>query len=110
MDTLLFTIFTPTYNRAYKLPRLYLSLQEQTVKNFEWLIIDDGSTDHTMEVVSEWQKSKDNGFQIRYIRKENAGKPRAINDASQIANGKYIQIMDSDDYLTPDAMQMGFRD
>ena len=49
------TIFTPTYNRAYRLPNLYKSLQEQTCKDFEWLVVDDGSTDNTSKLFEQWQ-------------------------------------------------------
>ena len=70
------TIFTPAYNRANLLPRLYDSLCRQTVKDFEWLIVDDGSTDNTEEVCKSFTGE---GFPVRYYRKENGGKQRAIN-------------------------------
>lgn len=98
-----FTIFTPTYNRAYILPRLYESLKEQTNKNFEWLIVDDGSTDETAKLVKKW-KREENGFQIKYYFKENGGKPRAINFGIQFAHEKFFFMIDSDDYLLPDAV------
>ena len=63
----LFTIFTPTYNRAYILPKLYESLCAQNVKNFEWLIVDDGSKDETEALVNEWVK-KENDFEINYYK------------------------------------------
>ena len=59
-----FTVFTPTHNRAYTLYRVYNSLQAQTYRNFEWLIIDDGSTDNTTDLVKQWQKEAD--FPARY--------------------------------------------
>jgi len=60
-----FTVFTPTYNRAHTLPRVYESLKHQTFRDFEWLIVDDGSTDNTKELVEVWQK--ENLFPIRYF-------------------------------------------
>ena len=71
------TIFTPTYNRANTLPRVFESLEMQTLKNFEWLIIDDGSTDNTEEVVSSFYSKA--SFPIRYVKQENAGKQAAWN-------------------------------
>ena len=60
------TVFTPTYNRAYCLHTGYEALCRQTLKDFIWLVVDDGSTDNTKELVEEWQK-KDNGFEIQYL-------------------------------------------
>ena len=74
------TVFTPTYNRAYSLPRLYKSLQRQTVYNFEWLIVDDGSIDNTHELIEKWKNEK-NKFPIYYYWQKNGGKCRAINKA-----------------------------
>ena len=69
------TVFTPTYNRAYILPKLYDSLCQQTVKSFEWLIVDDGSVDNTQELVEKWIEEKK--IEIRYFKQENGGKQRA---------------------------------
>lgn len=99
-----FTVFTPTYNRAYILPKLYDSLKTQSTKNFEWLIIDDGSTDNTEELVNAWL-SDDCGFAISYLKKENGGKPRAINYGVSLAQGEFFFMVDSDDYLLPNAME-----
>lgn len=98
------TVFTSTYNRAYILPQLYKSLCEQSCKNFEWLVIDDGSNDNTEELVAKW-KSVDKGFQILYYRIPNGGKPRAINFGVTKANGKFFFMIDSDDHLTPNAIE-----
>jgi len=102
--SLLFTVFTPTYNRAYILPKLYASLCSQTNKNFEWLIVDDGSSDNTEILVRSWL-SVEKGFSIRYFKKENGGKPRAINYGVQKALGDFFFMVDSDDYLLPDAIE-----
>ena len=96
------TIFTATYNRKHTLIRLYESLCKQKKKNFEWLIIDDGSTDNTEELVSEFQKKTDS-FPILYKKQRNGGKHRAINTAVQMAKGTLFFCVDSDDYLTEDA-------
>lgn len=98
------TIFTPTYNRAYIIGQLYESLKRQTVKKFEWLIIDDGSMDETEEVFTRWIK-EENEFAIRYYKQENGGKCRAINKALDFANGKLFLVVDSDDILTDDALE-----
>lgn len=92
------TVFTPTFNRAYILKNLYKSLLGQTVNNFEWLIIDDGSTDNTECIINEWEK-EDNRFKIRYYKIMNGGKQRAINKGVQLAKGDLFFIVDSDDYL-----------
>ena len=97
------TVFTPTFNRAYILPVLYRSIQRQTFRDFEWLIVDDGSTDNTEELVSGWIKEQ-NDFPIRYIKQSNGGKCRAINRALDDARGELFFTMDSDDYLTDDAL------
>ncbi len=96
------TIMTPTYNRAYVLPRLYDSLCQQTRQDFEWLVIDDGSTDGTAELIFDYRVKSD--FSINYFHKENGGKHRAINEGVVHATGDWIIIVDSDDLLTGDAV------
>lgn len=103
MEEKLITIFTPTYNRAKLLERVYLSLYRQTCKNFEWLIIDDGSTDDTSKLIERFIQK--NIFTIRYCKKNNAGKHSAMNQAFQAAKGDYFVCIDSDDYLMDDAVQ-----
>ncbi|MFM5237744.1 glycosyltransferase family A protein [Aeromonas veronii] len=93
---------TPTYNRAYVLPRLYDSLCQQTSRDFEWLLIDDGSTDGTAELIFDYRVKSD--FSINYFYKENGGKHRAINEGVVHATGDWIIIVDSDDLLTGDAV------
>ena len=102
-NNILITVFTPTYNRGYIIENLYKSLKTQISNNFEWLVIDDGSTDNTEELFKKWNK-EDNKFNIRYVKTDNNGKPRAINKALEIANGRYLFMVDSDDHITNDAI------
>jgi len=97
------TIFTPTYNRAHLLPRLYNSLKNQTVFNFEWLIVDDGSVDNTQELVKAW--IEDNIINIRYIYQNNGGKHRAFNTGVKNANRELYFCVDSDDCVPPDCIE-----
>lgn len=99
------TVFTPAYNRAHTLLRTYESLLQQDCKDFVWLIIDDGSTDHTAELVRRWQ-SKENGFEIRYIYKENGGMHTAHNTAYAHIDTELNTCIDSDDKLAPGAVRM----
>jgi len=98
------TIFTPTYNRSHLLTRLLDSLYRQSQKNFEWLVVDDGSTDDTELFFSELM-SKPQPFVIRYTKQKNGGKHRAVNNGVKIAQGDLFFIVDSDDYLTDDAVE-----
>ena len=97
------TVFTPAYNRAYTLGRLYQSLQQQDCLDFEWLVINDGSTDNTDALFQQWMQEK-NVFSIRYYRIANGGKQRAINKALELAKGDYFFIVDSDDLLCSNAI------
>jgi len=96
------SIFTPTYNRAYILPQLYESLCRQTNKEFNWLIVDDGSTDETRSLIERWVKEAK--IRISYVYQENSGKHVAINTASESLSSKWMCIVDSDDHLTDDAV------
>lgn len=98
------TIFTPAYNRAHTLPRTYDSLLAQDCKDFDWLIVDDGSTDQTAELVRQWQK-EDNGFRIRYIYKENGGMHTAHNTAYENIDTELNVCIDSDDQLAAGAVR-----
>lgn len=102
------TIFTPTYNRAHLLPNLYNSLLKQSCKDFEWIVIDDESTDDTEQVVQKMIEDK-NIFQINYFKQKHGGKHRAINKALEIARGEYFFIVDSDDYLTENAVELIYK-
>lgn len=99
-----FTVFTPTYNRINTLHRVYDSLKRQTFRDFEWLIIDDGSSDGTGRLVCQWQK--ENQFPIRYIWNENKGINRSINQGVWAARGRYFLIIGSDDAFIPEALEI----
>lgn len=98
------TVFTPTYNRAYIIDKLYKSLLAQTDKNFEWVVVDDGSTDNTEKYFKEILE-QNSPFSITYVRQSNGGKHRAINRGVQLARGELFFIVDSDDYLLEDAIE-----
>lgn len=98
------TVFTPTYNRAYIIGNLYESLKRQTFADFEWLVVDDGSSDNTEELLKEWVKNETR-FKIRYYKKTNGGKHTAINKGLDLAEGVLFFTVDSDDYLTDDALE-----
>lgn len=97
------TILTPTFNRRHTLGRLYESLCNQDCFDFEWLIIDDGSTDNTK---SDFETLQETRFNVKYYYKENGGKHRAINFGIKYAIGEWILILDSDDLLTPNAISI----
>ncbi|WP_455544258.1 glycosyltransferase family 2 protein [Intestinibacter sp.] len=99
------TVFTPTYNRAYILKQCYDSLCRQTCKDFVWLIIDDGSSDNTKELVDEW-KSKENGFEIRYAYKQNGGMHTGHNKAYELIDTELNVCIDSDDYMPDNAVEL----
>lgn len=100
------TIFTPTYNRVNLLQNLYGSLRNQKIKNFEWIIVDDDSTDNTDEVINNWITKNKDEFVIRYFKQKHGGKHRAINKGIKVADGKFFFIVDSDDTLTDNATQL----
>lgn len=98
------TVFTPTYDRAYILPKCYESLNRQTCKDFEWLIIDDGSTDDTRSLVAAWQ-NRENGYPIRYIYKENGGLHTGYNTAIANMDTELSVCIDSDDSMPEDGIE-----
>lgn len=104
-NNVILTIFTPAYNRAHTLPRTYESLRKQDCRDFIWLVVDDGSTDSTAELVHQWQ-AEDNGFEIRYIYKENGGMHTAHNTAYENIDTELNTCIDSDDKLAPGAVRM----
>lgn len=97
------TIFTPTYNRKNLLARVYSSLQKQEIYDYEWLIIDDGSTDGTEEIINSFMNDN---FPVRYYRKQNGGKHTAHNLAVKLAYGEFFMCLDSDDWLADDALRL----
>lgn len=96
------TVFTPTFNRVHTLHRVFESLEKQTFRDFEWLIIDDGSTDDTHTLVATWQTTA--LFQIRYCFQKNGGKHIAHNTALDIAVGTFFIVADSDDRFVPESL------
>lgn len=97
------TVFTPAYNRGYIIEKLYRSLQRQSFRDFEWIVVDDGSTDNTEELFAQYT-CEENFFPIRYLKTENGGKHRAINKGVSMAAGELFFIVDSDDHLTDTAL------
>lgn len=98
------TVLTPTYNRAERLKKLYESLCNQTCRDFEWVVIDDGSTDDTSSVVGQMKAESGCRFSVRYFKKENGGKHTALNFAYKYIDSLLTLIVDSDDTLTSDAI------
>ena len=98
------TIFTPSYNRADLLPRCYRSMQRQTCKDFIWMIIDDGSSDGTRELVMQWQREA-NDFRIEYYYKENGGLHTAYNEAISHIETPLCMCIDSDDWMPENAVE-----
>lgn len=103
MTNPIITVFTPTYNRVDLLPRLHESLKLQKFINFEWLIVDDGSTDDTEAVVKNFMAEEQ--IKIRYYYKNNGGKHTAVNLGVQMALGNLFFIVDSDDWLTENSLR-----
>ncbi len=96
-----FTVLTSTYNAAHLLGRVYECLCAQTFRDFEWVIIDDGSTDGTKELMSSWKGV----FPIRYFWKPNGGKHTAMNLGVSVANGEFVVLLDADDVCIPTALE-----
>lgn len=97
------TIFTPSYNRAYTLHKCYESLKKQSSKDFLWLIIDDGSTDNTKELVDSW--IDENIIEIKYHYQNNQGMHGAHNTAYELMDTELNVCIDSDDYMPDDAVE-----
>jgi glycosyltransferase involved in cell wall biosynthesis len=96
-----FTVLTPTYNRAHTLGRVYEALCAQTFRDFEWVIVDDGSSDGTNELVASWESS----FPIRYFWKPNGGMCTALNLGIRQAEAEFVLQLDDDDDCTPNALE-----
>ena len=98
------SILTPTYNRAQVLHRAYDSLVRQSLRDFEWVVVDDGSTDHTAELLARWQAEAD--FPVNWLRyRNNRGRNAAVNTGVQLVSGRYTLVLDSDDSLLDDALE-----
>lgn len=104
MQTKLITVFTPTYNRRDCIHRCYESLRRQSSHNFEWLIIDDGSTDDTQSLIRSWQ-AEETRFPIRYCYKENGGLHTGYNKGIELAQTELFVCIDSDDWMPDDAIE-----
>lgn len=104
MKTPFLSVFTPSYNRSRTLPRVYESLKAQTCKDFEWIIIDDGSTDHTDDLVRPWLDETE--FHVRYYYKENGGLHTTYNLAIEKMDDTTLAVcIDSDDFMPPEAVE-----
>lgn len=101
----LITVFTPTYNRAHIIYLCYESLKKQTVQNFIWMVIDDGSTDNTGELIETWKEEK-NPFEIIYVKKENGGLHTGYNTAIEHMTTELSVCIDSDDYMPENAIEI----
>jgi glycosyltransferase involved in cell wall biosynthesis len=99
--TPMFTVLTPTFNRAHTLSRVWESLRAQTFQAFEWVVVDDGSTDGTEELIRRWSAP----FPVRYLRQDNRGKHVAMNRGVEVARGELIATLDSDDACVPAALE-----
>lgn len=99
------TVLTPTFNRSNLLRKVYDSLCKQMDKNFQWLIIDDGSTDDTEEAVLRLKENNPD-FRVDYYYKKNGGKHSALNYAHPYILGEFVMILDSDDYLVDNAIEL----
>ena len=98
------SVFTPTYNRAYTLWKGYEGLKRQTCKDFKWIIVDDGSTDNTKELVSGW--INENLFPIEYYYKKNGGMHTAHNEAYRHIDTELAVCIDSDDYMVYNGVEL----
>ena len=104
MNGPLITVFTPAFNRAHTIWRTYQSLCRQTCKDFIWMVIDDGSTDNTCELVHQWKEYSE--FEIIYIYQQNQGMHGAHNTAYQNITTELNVCIDSDDYMPDDAIEL----
>lgn len=103
-NDIIISIVTPAYNAAETLPRLYEAICSQTFRQFEWIVVNDGSSDNTLEILN--MLIKNSPFQCRIIDQDNQGVSRARNCGLSAANGQYIFFADADDYLSPDSLEV----
>lgn len=97
------TILTPTFNRAHTLPRVFQSLRDQSDPRFEWVVVDDGSTDGTADLLAQFQREA--SFAVKAVSQPNGGKHVAVNHGVRLAEGEWVLPLDSDDALTVDAVE-----
>lgn len=102
MSSVIFSVITPVFNRASLLERVYVALQSQTLTDFEWIIVDDGSTEDVRSVVKGWKPN----FRVVYEEQQNGGKASAVNAGLLRAQGRYAVVLDSDDVPLPDALRV----
>jgi glycosyltransferase involved in cell wall biosynthesis len=102
---MLVTICTATYNRGYILHNLYNSLKKQSMKNFEWILIDDGSTDNTKKLAADWENDPEREFKFIYIHQDNQGKMNSVNRGLDFAHGDLFYVIDSDDYMPDNTVE-----
>lgn len=100
------TVLTPVFNRGNYLMRIYKSMSQQTNNSFQWLIVDDGSSDETEQIARNIIKNHNNSFEIDYYKKQNGGKHTALNYSHTFIKGDYVMILDSDDYLKDKAIEI----
>ena len=100
---MIMSVFTPTYNRIDLMKRLFESLVSQTCQDFEWIVVDDASTDGTEEWINEIESHS--SFAIVYQKVDHGGKHRAINTGVSLAKGEYLFFVDSDDYLPNNSIE-----
>lgn len=100
----MFTFLTPSYNRAHTLGRLFKSLQNQTFKDFDWLIMDDGSTDKTRDLIEEFKTKAE--FPITYVYKPNGGKYTTLIEAKKYLTKPFVIVLDSDDEVLPNCLEI----
>lgn len=98
-----FSIVTPTYNRGHLLGRVYRGLCRQTLRNFEWIVVDDGSADATKQIITDLVRTSP--FPIHYLHQENRGKCVAMNRGIAVAKGYFVGVLDSDDWYQPEALE-----
>lgn len=99
------TVFTPVYNRIDTIERVYNSLRQQTFRNFEWVVVDDGSTDGSFDKIIYLSKDE-HDFKITFYQNSHGGKHRAVNKGLELAKGRLFFMLDSDDWLTPNALEI----
>ena len=103
MNDIEISVITPTFNRAHTLDRLFASLNLQSFKKFEWIVVDDGSSDQTRNNIEIYKKHS--AFPIRYYYQKNGGKHRAVNNGIKKSQGEMILVVDSDDWCNPGALE-----